>query len=223
MLAAIEAAVPALEAAGIEHQMVWEVDCPYISCARATLLRRALDSKPDAVIFLDHDVSFRPNDLVKLIQTEGEVVAGLYRYKKDDVEFMGHLADAGGRKPFVRVSDGALAAERIPAGFMKITPSAVDRFMKAHPELVFGPRFNPSVDLFNHGAYDGIWWGEDYAFSRRWRDLGGEIWVIPDLAITHHSADKSYPGNVHEWLTAQEAAETTDPSQADAPSASAAA
>ncbi|WP_332763935.1 hypothetical protein [Phenylobacterium sp.] len=221
-LAALEASLPALEAAGWEHQAVFEAGCPYISSARATLLRKALDAKADVIVFLDHDLSWRPTDLLKLIETPGEVVAGLYRYRKDEFEFMGHLADAGGRKPYFR-QDGVLAAERVPAGFLKITKEAVDRFIGHHPELCFGARYSPSIDLFNHGAFDGVWWGEDYAFSRRWRALGGDIWVVPDLSLTHHDPDKSYPGNVHEWLTAQEAAETADPSQADAPSASAAA
>ena len=44
-----------------------------------------------------------------------------------------------------------------------------------------------SVDLFNHGAHDGAWYGEDYAFSRNWLALGGDIWIVPDLNLTHHS------------------------------------
>jgi hypothetical protein len=61
-------------------------------------------------------------------------------------------------------------------------------------------RYAPTFDLFNHGAHEGVWWGEDYAFSRRWREMGGEIWVVPDLDITHHSRDAAFPGNYHKFL-----------------------
>lgn len=203
-LAAIEAAVPALDAAGLDHRLVWEIQNPYISGARATMLRKALDDRADIIVFLDHDVSFEPADLVELITTPGEVVAGLYRYKKpgEPEEYMGNLAtDAAGH---VQVRpDGCIRAERIPAGFMKVTKEAVDRFMKAYPALCYGPSYAPSIDLFNHGAHEGVWFGEDMAFSRNWIAAGGEIWVIPDLDLVHHSATEAFPGNYHEFLLRQ--------------------
>ena len=41
-LDSLEASLPLLNAAGIEHAMVNEVGNPYISAARATMLRKAL-------------------------------------------------------------------------------------------------------------------------------------------------------------------------------------
>ena len=182
--------------------MVNEVGCPYISAARATMLRKALDVKADMIVFIDHDLSWRAEDLLKLLETEGDVVAGLYRFKYDDkVEYMGVLDDLDG-KPQVR-ADGCLRGERVPAGFLKVTRNAVNKFMQAYPHLVYGEVSNPSIDLFNHGAHKGAWWGEDYAFSRNWRDCGGEIWIVPDLNLTHHSATTAYPGNYHEFLLRQ--------------------
>lgn len=203
MLAAVEAAVPLLDANGLDHQMVFKVGCPYISHARAEMLRQAMDAKADVVVFLDHDVSFRPEDLVKLIQTEGDVCAGLYRFKKPEVEYMGVLNTLADGSPIVRASDGAVRGEKVPAGFLKITKEAVDRFMGAYPELVYGHRYSPSVDLFNHGAHEGVWYGEDYAFSRRWRATGADIWIVPDLDLTHHSADEAFAGNFHQFLMRQ--------------------
>jgi hypothetical protein len=163
------------------------------------MLRKALDWGAEAIVFLDHDVSFRPGDLLKLIETEGPVVSGLYRFKKDEIAYMGVLRENADGTPFVR-EDGCIRADKVPAGFLKITREAVDQFMKAYPELIYGVRYNPSIDLFNHGAHEGVWFGEDYSFSRRWRDCGGEIWVVPDLDLDHHSADKSYLGNFHEFM-----------------------
>lgn len=203
LLKAIENAIPALDRAGIDHSMVSEVGCPYISCARATLLRKAFDTGADAIVFLDHDVSFFPEDLLKLIETDGDVVAGTYRFKKDDEEYMGALIDAPDHRPIVR-KDGCIAADRVPAGFLKITRSAVERFKNHFPHLIFKDRDGfESIDLFNHGAHEGLWYGEDYAFSRNWLSIGGEIWLVPDLDITHHTADRSYPGNFHQFLMRQ--------------------
>jgi hypothetical protein len=100
----------------------------------------------------------------------------------------------------VRLADGAIHAEWVPAGFLRVTEAAVEKFMRAYPHLMYGKAHKPHVDLFNHGAHKGIWYGEDYAFSRNWNDCGGSIWLIPDVDITHHSADKAYPGNYHMYL-----------------------
>lgn len=91
----------------------------------------------------------------------------------------------------------------VPAGFLRITKHAVNVFMHEYPELMYGDRYSPHIDLFNHGAHEWTWYGEDYAFSRRWREKCGDIWCIPDLTISHHTAEKSYPGNYHEYLLRQ--------------------
>ncbi len=201
-LDALEASVPLIEAAGWEHGVTFEVGSPYISAARAHLLRKALDAKADVIVFLDHDLSWAPESLVKLINTPGDVVSGLYRFKKEPVQYMGSLETHEDGRPIVR-PDGNLQGDRVPAGFLKITAKAVHDFMGAFPNLIFGPRYHPSVDLFNHGAHGGLWWGEDYAFARNWRAMGGEIVIVPDLDITHHTETEAFPGNYHQFLLRQ--------------------
>ena len=163
------------------------------------MLRKALDARADAIVFLDFDLSWRPTDLRKLIDTEGDVVCGTYRFKQEPENYMGSIFSAPTGRPLVR-EDGCIKAKESPAGFMKITRKAVNTFMRAYPSLVYGDECSPSVDLFNHGAFDGMWWGEDYAFAHRWNDKCGEIWCIPDLKLTHHDGDKAYPGNYHEFM-----------------------
>ncbi len=198
---AMEQSVPALDAAGINHQIVLEVGSVYISWARANMLQKAMKTDADAFVFLDHDMSWQPEDLVRLIQHPGDVVSGTYRYKKDEEEYMGKWAFDEDNRPIVR-PDGTLTGYAIPAGFLKVTRGAVDRFREAYPELKFGPE-GDFTDLFNHGAHDGLWFGEDFAFARRWRDCGGEIVLIPDLNLTHHLKDQAFPGNLHEFLLRQ--------------------
>lgn len=201
-IGALEDAIPAVVAAGWSAEMVSEIGCPYISSARATMLRKALDAKADVIVFLDHDVSFDPPDLLRLIETEGDVVCGTYRFKREPEEYMGVLVGDADGKPVVR-ADGCLQASAIPAGFLKVTKEAVDRFLAAYPQMAYGPRYAPYIDLFNHGAHQGTWYGEDYAFARNWRDAGGEIWVIPDINLHHHAADECFAGNLHRYLLRQ--------------------
>ena len=202
-LDSLSASIPLIEAAGWDHAMVAEIGCPYISGARATMLRKALDDGADVVVFIDHDLSWNAGDMLKLINTPGDVVAGLYRFKTDgDPHYMGVIDNKEDGTPTVR-KDGCIKATRVPAGFLKVTKEAVGRFMVAYPHLVYGPAYNPSVDLFNHGAHKGAWWGEDYAFSRNWIDAGGEIWVVPDIDLNHHTDSECFAGNFHKFMLAQ--------------------
>jgi hypothetical protein len=201
-LAALEASVPVLDAAGIEHQTVYEVGNPYISGARAVMTRKALDAGADVIVYVDHDVSWEPANLLKLVQTEGDVVAGVYRFKSDTEEYMGAYWRMANGQPKVR-EDGAICGSLVPAGFLKVTADAIDKFMAAYPELAFGSHYSPSVDLFNHGVVlgDRTWYGEDYCFSKRYSSKCGPLWIVPDMNITHHGADgKEYPGNYHQYL-----------------------
>jgi len=201
----LEESVPLFDKAGWEHGITTTIGNPYISVARAEMTRRALDDKADVIVYLDHDLSWDPSDLLKLVETEGDVVCGTYRFKTDAEEkYMGSLMHDDGL-PVVRESDGALKSQMAPAGFLKVTKFALNATAMAHPELLFGDPFNYSIDLFNHGAKKGVWWGEDYAFCQRWHDMGKDLWTVPNLNIHHHGSDGTiYKGNLHEFLLKQE-------------------
>lgn len=216
----MEDSLPLIEAAGWEHDYVQIIGVPYISAARATMTRTALDDlraskcrgEQRVIIYLDYDLSWDPEDLLTLLETEGDVVAGTYRCKIGDSEtggndeqYMGKPVYQPDGKPTCRATDGAISASLIPAGFLKVSIHAINEFMLAYPDLCYGPLYHQSIDLFNHGAYQRIWWGEDYSFARRWKEKCGDIWLIPNLNINHWSKDekgedKVYKGNYHEYL-----------------------
>jgi hypothetical protein len=203
---------------GINDQSAWRLDMLYgvktidprkAHRLSASLLRKALDAQPDAIVYIDYDMGWEPEDMLKLLHTEGDAVAGTYRFKKDEEEYMGAWEMEPDLRPKVRASDGAFEATFVPAGFLKLNPRAVLRFGASYPQLMYGTsedmeaHIKASIDLFNHGALDGKWYGEDYAFSKRWRAIGEELWIVPDLNLTHHAADKAYPGNLHEFMLRQ--------------------
>ena len=201
LLDAMEKSLPIITAAGWESGWVNEIGNAYISAARAIMTTKALDAGADVVVYLDHDMAWAPRDLLTLIETPGDVVAGTYRYKDEPEDYMGVPIIGDDGRPVTR-SDGCIKMRCIPAGFMKITKAGIERFKDAYPHLKFGRHIGKDyIDLFNHGAYEGVWYGEDYAFSRNWIAAGGDIWVIPHLQLDHHTKDKCYPGNYHDyWL-----------------------
>ena len=199
---AIEDSIPLILAAGWEEGYAQEIGNVYISAARSFLLRKAITAQATVIVFIDYDLSWDPQDLLTLIETEGDVVAGTYRFKKDEEEYMGQIDCDKKGFPITR-ADGCIRATHLPAGFLKITPTLVGKFMEAYPELVYGPLYHPNVDLFHHGAHKRIWYSEDYAFSRNCIDAGIELWLLPNLNLNHHNhkdGDKEYKGNFHEYM-----------------------
>lgn len=208
-LDSLAASVPLLEAAGWEHLMANSIGCPYISRARVSMLRKAQDALADVIVFIDHDMSWKPEALLKLIETEGDVIAGTYRFKKDEEEYMGALLPDVHGRPQVR-EDGCVLAHCVPAGFLKLTRHAVSYFALKFPELQYIDEGTLTVDLFNHGVHKGVWYGEDYAFSRNWNERCGKIWIVPDLDLDHNDiyvphgktepVSYVYKGNFHKFL-----------------------
>lgn len=208
-ITALEASIPHVKAAGWNELLVQEINNPYIGGARAKMLRKALDHNADVIVFLDYDLEWEPKALLKLIETEGDVVAGTYRCKVDEEQYMGAVFSGPDGTPQLR-ADGCIKASVAPAGFLKVTKHAIDAFMGAYPELCYGPRYRQSVDLFNHGAHERLWWGEDYAFCRRYREKCGDVWMLPDITITHWQGDKPHPGNFHQFLLRQPGGSESD-------------
>lgn len=202
-LDSLEASIPLLDAKGYDHKATFQIGCPYISAARATMLRKSMIWGADVFIFLDDDVSWKPQDLIDLIEAEGDVVGGTYRFKSEEENvYMGFILTGPNGRPMCRPSDGAIEAHRLPAGFLKVTKAAIEKFMRDYPELIINADENgfESPDLFNHGVHKGIWYGEDYAFCRNWLDKGGELWLLPNLDLDHNGKDKVWRGNLHKRL-----------------------
>jgi hypothetical protein len=198
-LDALEESIPLVVQAGWEEGVVEERGNPYISSARSIMTRKALDAHADVIVYLDYDLSWSPRDLLALLETPGDVVAGTYRFKMEEERYMGAVLSGPRGTPLVR-DDGCIQADRVPAGFLKVTRKALEHFARAYPHLLYGDKLNPSLDLFNHGAHEGVWYGEDYSFSRRWVECGGQIWIRPELNLTHWAGKTPFPGNFHEFL-----------------------
>jgi hypothetical protein len=89
----------------------------------------------------------------------------------------------------VEVADGFAQVAYVGSGVMLARREVVQRVTDAHPELVAdledlgGPTpmiFEPMIE-----PDSGEHLSEDYAFCRRWRDLGGEIWADVQSRYSH--------------------------------------
>lgn len=192
--------------------------------ARARLAARFL-AHPEAthLFFVDADIGFDPQNVFRLLDAGRGVAGGVYPLKTIDWDKVRAAALAGDADLMaksvgyvirflptpdrsVEVEDGFAKAAYVGTGFLMIAREALARVCAAHPELVadlgdVDPELTQAAMVFDTmiEAETGQHLSEDYAFCRRWRDLGGDIWADMESRLTHvgHAA---YSGSLVEAM-----------------------
>lgn len=205
----LKAGVALLKSKGYTVYSSMVLGDPYIAKVRNTLAYRFLKSECDTFVFLGDDLQYKPNDLLRLIETPGDVVAGVYRIKTTKVNYPVAINRDKGGFPVVR-KDGCISAKWIQTGFLRINRCVFEAIMLHYPERTFygvrdGKKINMHCDFFPQGTgiLSHMWVGEDYGFCELWRGLGGKIWIIPDMDLAHYENRVGYFGNYHVHLMCQ--------------------
>jgi hypothetical protein len=208
-------AILACRELGYETEHITISNCPVLPVARNTLVAMFM-SDPEAtdLFFLDYDVGFDPMAVIKLLQRPEEIIAGAYRVKVDDrTEFSVVIKTEDGVPIGKTISldppAAILEAEFLATGFMRIKRGVFERMADAYPELKYqenvvktmNRKIEEAYDFFNMGIDHtrGRYTTEDYMFCKRWRDIGGQLWIYPDINFDHIGR-KAYSGNLHQHL-----------------------
>jgi hypothetical protein len=178
-----------------------ETGNPMISHSRDMICAKFLDTEATDLVFVDYDVTWPAGSLVKLVDHPVDFVAGLYPKRCDPLDFfVGWIKD---RPELIADPDtGLLEVESVPSGFMRVTRKALLEMIRAYPNKRYADKNAPTG--YGHGLFDNIhegdlYYGEDYSFCKRWRDIGGKIWVDPEIPMGHIGF-KTFHGQVGEWL-----------------------
>ena len=193
-----------------------------VTRARNVLVAYFLQSNYTRLFFIDADIEFQVEDVLKLIAHNKEVCVGAY--PKKGVNWQ-RIRDSVLRKSTEEISDRDIAAagsdyainfkfvnrglKQIAiengviklhdgaTGFMMIKREAIDKMIAAYPELKYNNDLNTPPDLqdFFYAFFDTMidpkdkrYLSEDYTFSRRWQDIGGDIWLDPTISLNHYGS-----------------------------------
>jgi hypothetical protein len=161
-----------------------------VQCARDWLTAEFL-SRPEFthLLWLDDDVGFDPDGIMKLIESDLDMVGGVYPVKND----------AGIRfayEPSGHVVGNLQPVSRLPGGFLLVERQAVEAvagrceyYELANP-CGGESRKTPhvfDVMLIDDPANPGtkIVLGEDYLFCRRLAEAGFPLYARTDIAFSH--------------------------------------
>jgi len=194
---------------GIPYDVFIISECPVITTARNTLVAMFMATDATDLFFIDADVGFDAMGVVEILHRREEIVAGIYPLKR---EMHGYPVEVKTDDGIPIGRDGLIEANLLPAGFMRIKRSVFERMIESYPELkyedsvveVAGSELLQGYDFFGMGVdpKSRRWTTEDYSFCQRWRDIGGQLWVYPDIDFTHVGR-QGYRGNYHKFLLRQ--------------------
>ena len=179
-----------------------------ITRARCISVARFLyKSNADYFIFIDADIHFSAESLLRLVECEHEISVACYPKKVIMWNQAENEVKTNGQKQLDRVAsslvlnfkhqkskleNGFTEVLDGPTGFMCIKRSAIEKMYKAYPELMC-KNDHQNKDLEDYCAiFDCMidpdnkrYLSEDYAFCRRWQQIGGQIFADVTTVLGH--------------------------------------
>lgn len=174
-----------------------------IQRARCYLFTHFLD-KTDCtdLLFLDADVGCSAEGFVRLMSFDVDVVGGAYRARGPQEHYiLRPLDNELQRKP----PHGLMEVEGVGTGFLRITRDAARKMVAAYPDDWYTDPTCQGLtvrDMFSFSVENHYLYSEDYNFCRKWRAIGGKVWVDPDQVLDHVGY-ATFRGCLMRWLEGQ--------------------
>lgn len=160
------------------------------------------------LVMLDDDLWWETDAVLRLLSHPVDFVAGAYPKKQKRLEYV--CKRVPGAEPDVA---GLVEVLRVGTGFLRLTRACVDSMIERYPELAYRDTLvegGKAWALF----FNNLWpdeedpdpeglnelWGEDFSFCKRWRDMGGKIYVDTLLRFRHFGRPTAYEGCYAEHL-----------------------
>jgi hypothetical protein len=192
-----------------------------VTRARNVLVAYFLQSDFTRLMFIDADIEFQVEDVIKLIAHNKDVAVGAYPKKGvnwqriresvrqhdtayDDKQIASFGSDYAINFKFINreqkqiaIENGLIRLHDGATGFMMIKREVIDKMIAAYPDLKYNNDLNTPPELNPHfyaffdtmiDPKDKRYLSEDYTFSRRWQDIGGEIWLDPSISLNHYGS-----------------------------------
>lgn len=177
----------------IQHGIMTVANESLISKGRSRIANFFMNNTEfEYLFFLDADVGFRPDDVLKLLEANKEMVCGAYPMKAIPLQWNYTLTE-----PLTR-EDSLVAIEKIGIGFSLIHRSVFEKIIvKYGEELKYFPNmtqtnypptekeFHNSYHYFSELKQDNIYLPEDLSFFTRAKNCGVQPWMDVSINLSH--------------------------------------
>jgi len=170
-----------------EHDFLITTNESLIQRARNTSVATFLKTDYERLLFIDADIDFKVEDVLRLWELDEDVAVAAYSMKRPDKPLSawekGKLVEIKGRKaPF--------EVDYAGTGFFMVKRDVFIKMMEAYPERkhIEGhvddcfAWYDPRVQKI---GYESLYLSEDYAMCYDWRKIGGKIILDPTIKLGH--------------------------------------
>ena len=165
--------------------------CADLSLARAKIFGSFLRSDFSHLFLVDSDMGWHFDDVIRLILSKKDFAAVAGPKKTAKLELAcNNCTDEGDLLPIEQDPEtGMVGCTEVGAAFVLITKHCAESMADFYQDLVFdgddGVKEYAVFDPMIVGASKKRRLSEDFAFCHRWRKIGGKIWLLPDVSLTH--------------------------------------
>lgn len=168
---------------------------------RNNYFRIAYNNDFDVLFFIDSDIGWKPEDFIKLVLSDKDMIGGGYRKKHDDEELYTFKVKGDTEETFEIVpdKDGILEVNGLGCGFLKISRNCfVKLFESENKSYTDGTTLTKMICdcIVNQ---DNHFVSEDIVLGFKWQKLGGKVYVDTNIDLVH-VGNKAYEGSVKKWL-----------------------
>ena len=155
-----------------------------------------LASDCDHMLFIDADVEFEPEAVLRMLVVQKDIVCTPYRVKLIDARKIKYAVDFEDEKKIEMLPGEIVEVEQGPAGLMVINRRVFDKLMKMHPEMHIKHMGSLTKDLNSEYLFNfwdttfnpktSLWKGEDLSFCDLARSVGFKIYANAASSTIHH-------------------------------------
>jgi hypothetical protein len=159
-----------------------------LAAERNRLTQAFMESDCTHMLCIDSDLGWPAQAVLAMIEKDEEFVVGVYPSRREHTFLFRPVFNPDGS--VLQTEKNLLGMMYVPAGFMLIRRSVIEKMQLVHPHLYFEPKhdaINSSKGycLFNTEVWEGEFWGEDYYFCRKAREASVQIWADPLIEFDH--------------------------------------
>lgn len=206
--------IPAMERSGIQYTFLFRFNESLITRARNAITSGFMDSDATHLLFIDADIGFNADQVLKMLDADKDIVCGIYPSKAinwrtvanavrsgvpdDKLEshtgtWVVNMKDYDGSatvdvdKPF-EIWNGGTGMMLIKREVFEKLKDKVPQYRVNEADPFMQSRQGKFIPEFFATSIDpisGVLLSEDYHFCKIWRDIGGSVWAAPWVELNH--------------------------------------
>jgi hypothetical protein len=185
---------------GLNYSIDTMVNESLITRGRNNLVSKMLhNTAATHLFFIDVDLGFEPEAILRLICHNQDLVGGVYPMKAIPIKYVINTV------PSPATGGDLVEVSTLGTGFMCVKRHVIEAMIEKHPELKYNDNvgIGKHLEPFMYALFDTMidehknYLSEDWTFCYRWRLMGGKVFADTKIKL-NHTGYHCYQGDVTE-------------------------